>query len=339
MLAAWDSPPETPPTAGVAEIHASTSRPPRGGLAIGHSVLPDGAARFELRVTAAAGPLHDKARGMQRRARADGFDALLRVVSRPVVGLFNDPASSLPLLGGRRVPLHLGIALAHERAAGPGSLGAFVRLPDGSDGILSCSHVLARPREGRPEPGDPIQQPGLPGILPPLHRVANLSDRFAPFARGGVGNLDAAVARLRDGVQHAGNQLPFLDCIPEGLRGRALGKPISADDLPFGTPVVKLGHRTGFTRAILTAVDIENVRMQVGHRERDVFTLGPMHEVSWTADDQTWSKPGDSGALVCTEDGLRPIGLHACAMISADGHVGYVVPLPAIVDAFAIELL
>ncbi len=182
------------------------SRRPRAGLAIGHAKdVNTGKTRLELRVTAAAGPNLVFARKLAEDARSQGIEAELRVVHRPVIAPIaqsiqtqvNKQSADMNETRVRRRPLHLGLSVGHERG-GAGSLGAFVRTPEGHVGILSCTHVLARGGQDAVKSGDLIHQPGPADQDPflPSNRVGALTDHFAPFIPNQVNNLDAAVARV-----------------------------------------------------------------------------------------------------------------------------------------------
>lgn len=329
LLAAWDAAPAPRSTdPGALRFQALTERGPRSGLAIGHSRRGNGPPRLELRVTSSQPRALDRARKVEAQARAEGFDTVLEAITRPIIDLFSGPPPIPPLIAGKRAPLHLGCAVAHERGW-TGSLGAFVRLGQGPEvGLLSCAHVLARRHRGVARTGDPIQHPGSPDPPVPGNRIGSLSDRFAPLVplRGeaALNNVDAAVARLRPGADHLGNRLPDHPCLPVPMRGRPLGAPLGPDDLLTGTPVLKLGRMTGLTSGIVTALAFENLDVRLG---AETYRFAEVHEVAWTPGAGPYSRPGDSGGLVMTEEGLRPVGLHFCAIEGdGEGARSYVVP-------------
>ena len=175
----------------------------------------------------------------------------------------------------------------------------------------------------------------------PVNRIGILSDRFAPLVPlrrdTPLNNIDAAVARLRDGADHLGNRMPDHPCVPAAWRGQPLGSPVGLDDLVAGTPVLKLGRMTGVTRGFVTALAFENLDVQLG---AETYRFSEVHEVGWEPGAGAYSRPGDSGGLVMTEEGLRPIGLHFCA-IGGDGEDGrsYVVPWQRIADILDVTLL
>ncbi|MGO9264706.1 MAG: hypothetical protein ACLQBA_07445, partial [Candidatus Binataceae bacterium] len=209
------------------------------------------------------------------------------------------------------MPLHLGASVAHERGSA-GSLGAFVRLNDGHTGILSCVHVLAWPANAPgAEIGDPIQQPGDPDPTPVSNRIGNLTGQFAPFVPAQRNNLDAAIARLNDDIDHTGNQIPKHSAVPDSLWGKSIGHPMETEELMLGMPVCKIGRTTGFTRATLNAIDFENLEVHFASGGAP-FIFSGVHEVLWEKG-TTFSAGGDSGALVLSVDGLRPIGINFCA--------------------------
>jgi hypothetical protein len=315
----------------------------RGGLAIGHSYsTPTAPPRLEFRVTAASGPNYAQARQLEQDARAQGYETNLKAYPRPVVALANNAAglAFAPVIGGRRRPLHIGASVAHE-SGDAGTLAAFLKLEDGGTGIISCVHVLAWANWNKVNVGDPIQQPGAPDPIPQSNRIGALTDQFAPFVSASVKNLDAAVARLAEKTVHSGNTIPDLDCVPKRLRGKPIGTPLSAGALPEGTRVCKIGRTTGYTEASVSAQNFQN--LQVGFdpdSTKHVFTFSGVHEMLWDRDGDSFTGPGDSGALVMTVDDLCPVGLHFCAIPGAGGiGVSYAVPWHRIVETFGVTLL
>jgi len=250
------------------------------------------------------------------------------------------PPSNLigvPLINGRCKPLHLGASVAHERGSA-GSLGAFVRLDDGGTGILSCVHVLAM-ASSKPgaQIGDPIQQPGDPDPIPESNRIGKLTNCFAPFVLMQRNNLDAAIARLNNDIDHIGNQIPKHSAIPESLWGKSIGQPMRTEELTLGMRICKIGRTTAFTRATLNAVDFQNLEVQFSGEAPFVFS--GVHEVRWDKG-TIFSAFGDSGALVLSLDGLRPIGINFCALSGGrDMKLSYVVPWSRIEDIYGARLL
>ena len=345
LVDAWDLGTETPGISNVAEatFEGLKIKRPRGGFAVGHSFDElSGSPRLELRVSAASGPNHARARQLERKAKEQGFETVLKVYPRPVVALASSAAGAAikPTIGGRRRPIHIGASIAHEKGAA-GSLGAFLKLEDGSTGIVSCAHVLAWANWVRVNAGDPIQQPGAPDPVPQSNRIASLTDQFAPFIPALVKNLDAAIGRLSETTKHMGNVIPALACVPRALQGKSIGTPVPEDALKIKTRVCKIGRTTGYTEASISAVKFQNVRVQFGSGSAaHIFTFSGVHEVLWDSGGDRFTEPGDSGSLVMTVADLRPIGLHFCAVAGLDGsNVSYVVPWERVVDTFGATLL
>jgi hypothetical protein len=294
-----------------------------------------------MRVTSSQPRAFERARRVEALARAEGFDTALELIARPIIDLFSGPSQSPPRIVGKRAPLHLGCAVAHEKGW-TGSLGAFVRLgPNAEVGLLSCAHILARRRRGQARSGDPIQHPGPPD--PPVrgNRIGILTDRFAPLVPlrpdAPLNNIDAAVARLRIDADHLGNTLPDHPCVPAELRGRPLGPPLGPEDLEDETTVLKLGRVTGLTRGVVTALAFQNLDVQLGAA---IYRFAEVHEVAGSPGAEPYSRPGDSGSMVMTEQELRPIGLHFCA-IGGNGNAGrsYVVPWHLIAEFLEVTFL
>jgi hypothetical protein len=342
LIAAWDraGPQEDPTVEGAAQFESlSMPRRPRGGLAIGRSINPvTRKPRLEMRVTANAGPNYLHAVKLAGQAQAEGVEAVLKILKNGVMG---GPVSAAPIVGGRRRPLHVGASVANRKSMA-GTLGAFVRLPDGTPGILACGHVLARAGKKWGTTRNPVHQPGQPEENPVLesNRIGELTAMFAPFVDSQTNNLDAAVARLDDGQIHLGNAIIDLPCVPAEFRNRPIGIPLQSNEPELlGSRVVKLGRTTGFTEATVAATDFQNLRVRFGTRlSGETFTFSGIYEVLWDTG-KSFAAGGDSGSLVMTRDGLRPIGLHFASVDGEDGSkVSYVIPWPLIYGAFNLPL-
>jgi hypothetical protein len=310
-------------------------RRPRGGLAIGRSVNPKTRKpRLEMRVTAKAGPNRAHAVKLARQAEAQGFEVVVKFFKNSVMG---GPVAAAGMIEGRRMPLHIGASVANMQSMA-GTLGAFVRLPDGAPAILSCGHVLARAGKKWGAVKNPVHQPGQPEENPVMaaNRIGELTGMFAPFVDSQTNNVDAAIARLDAGQDHLGNKIINLPCIPPTFRDRAIGAPRGAGYADIGARVVKLGRTTGFTEATVSAIDFQNLRVKFGTGQS--FTFSGIYEVIWDAG-TTFTAGGDSGSLVMTRDGLEPIGLHFAAVAGDDGSfVSYVIPWPIIFEVFKLPL-
>ncbi|HVY14298.1 MAG TPA: hypothetical protein VHB27_03660 [Rhodopila sp.] len=340
LLQAWDTrgQPAPEPGSNAASFQAAISRRPKSGLAIGHSLTGTGRPRLELRVTAAGGPNRIKAESLAARARRADVETRLIVQPPPIIPLLSASATANIKIPGKRRPLHIGASVAHGMNDGAGSIGGFVKLPDGTVSILSCSHVLARRPGGKVKPGDAILQPGPPDPRVPANEVAFLTRAFAPLISRQRDNLDAAVARVADGQAHMGNRLPDHDCIPQPLRGQPLGLPLEDDEGILDQRVVKIGRSTGFTAgAVINSLDFDNLAAQFGP-DGPIYLFNGVYELLWDKDEAPFTAGGDSGAMILTEDGLRPVGLHFCAVGNQDGsRVSYVVPWARIRTILGIE--
>jgi hypothetical protein len=342
LIEEWDRPFRRPeePRVGPQLQALQAPLPPRGGLAIGHGRDPEsGDLRLEFRVTATSGPDRQRAERLAEKARLEGIPtALLDFLRHPRIGR-GAPKGNVAAakLAGRRVPLHIGASVAHEMGFA-GTLGAFVRLADGSRGFISCAHVLAEAPRARIRAGDAVQQPGQPEAIPVANRVGVLSQYFSRFIPARDDNLDAAVATLDDGVQTMGNIVPDLPGVPEAYRNQPLGKPLAREEVEIGAPVLKIGRTSGLTHGIISAADVQNFRPELGGRKKRI-TFGRVHEVLWPDDGPDFTEAGDSGSLILTEDGLRPVGIHFCAVPFTDGKDrSYMIPWDRVAEEFPLEL-
>lgn len=186
-------------------------------------------------------------------------------------------------------PIQSGYSVAHVNV-GAGTVGAIVKKND-KYYILSNSHVLAE--AGLSKLKDEIIYPGfLDKGVSPKHLCGRLA-KFIKFKTGGafVNRVDAALcliepARLSD--------LSF------DIHG-AVGPPkIIAPKR--GMTVVKCGRTTGKT----DEEKILDVNFRVVIKYDGVGEVGFIDQVLC----ERYSRPGDSGSIVCDKESGRIVGLH-----------------------------
>ena len=182
-------------------------------------------------------------------------------------------------------PLRIGGSIGHFNITA-GTHGCFVRdAGDARTYLLSNNHVLAD--ENRARPADPILQPG------PFDRGHNPDDAVATLARfvrltpAGPNRLDCALALLDDDSDYDYQRLRGIG----KLAGLAEGL------LDHGTRVAKLGRTTGKTAGKVTAFELDNVVVAY-----DIGNLRFDDQIEMEgAQDEPFSRGGDSGALIVNE--------------------------------------
>lgn len=216
-------------------------------------------------------------------------------------------------------PAQPGVSIGHFKVSA-GTFGAVVRDRDtGERLILSNNHVLANATDGsdgRAVVGDPIVQPGIYDGGTLQDNVIGHLVRFVPLLRETMAPqcpmakmfetlLNKIIGLLqphyRIQVLRESEKTNVVDC--------AVAKPVNdviirdeifefgqiagVKDAKVGMAVKKSGRSTGVTHSLVLATDVI-VKVALGNREYGVFAdqvlAGPM------------SMPGDSGALVLTED-------------------------------------
>lgn len=261
---------------------------------------------LQIRAGTDTGPTYQKAIKAKELAEANGTTANIVIVEGARVPTLKEVEVEKPhpFLQGPKEQLHIGLSIGHPDGR-PGTLGAFVESVDGT-GFLSCSHVLAR--SGKADPGDWIHHPGKPDTpeLSARTRVALLSKDFIEFSRQGRNSMDAAIAVMRENIQHSKNFIPYgLSCPVEGQTLKAIVNPTT---LNLGTRIGKIGRTTGYTEGTLTATDLEIVRIRNSVLNYAIpFTN--VIEITWDTD-TAFSAPGDSGAILFTLDPVRAVGIH-----------------------------
>jgi hypothetical protein len=198
----------------------------------------------------------------------------------------------------RQRPLLLGSSVGHRRITA-GTLGAFVlHGKTRRTVILSNNHVLAD--ENRGKVGDAILQPGA------FDEGKTRTDKIGALLdfvklENSANLTDAAIATLREDIPYDGSTLTGLGKLA-GLRST----PIEP-----GAAVMKVGRTSGLTRGRVTAIEVDNV--VVGF-DRGELSFDSQIEIEG-ADDEPFSRPGDSGSLIVDENHC------GCGLLFAGGDV------------------
>ncbi|MBY0257523.1 hypothetical protein [Methylobacterium sp.] len=232
-------------------------------------------------------------------------------------------------------PLRMGHSVGHHRITA-GTIGCFGIDRDGRVGILSNNHVLANTNRARV--GDIILQPGRADggrMQNADHHVAKL-EAFVPIDFDPMASnlVDCAFARLD----------PGRDCVPnriDGILADADGWDISdvEDLLIEQTPVKKVGRTTDLREGLVEAIDVDNIQVQMITGARPRFAMFN-RQVVISGTGRPFSQGGDSGALICTQDG-RPAALLFAGTESGglNGHgITYANPIRSVLDALEIEI-
>jgi len=188
--------------------------------------------------------------------------------------------------------------------------------PD-ADLVLSNNHVLAN--ENHAGIGDVIVQQGtLDGGHRPADAVGRLEKMIRLRTRGN--RVDAALASLDEDLEYYVNWLETLGDIT-GVRS----DPLDADE-----PVYKLGRTTGKTRGLVSAIELDNLR--VGYDSGDKEFDGQL-EIA-PVGGRPFSLGGDSGSLV-VDGARRAVGL---LFAGNDVDATYVNPIGAVLSVLGVEL-
>jgi hypothetical protein len=195
----------------------------------------------------------------------------------------------VPQINKTTKPIKSGFSVGHKNITA-GTLGAIVKA-NRKLCILSNSHVLAD--SGRGKKGDQVLYPGPDdGGDIDTNTVARLQ-RFNPFDRKGTftNKLDAALAQV------SAERLSALDLDITGAK-----KPLRIAAPVRGMKVIKRGRTTGDTESVVRDTDF---RILVDYGD-GVGVIGFTGQVRC----DTYTAPGDSGALVIAKDSGAIVGLH-----------------------------
>ena len=193
----------------------------------------------------------------------------------------------------RHRPAPCGVSIGSCHYMTPGTLGCVVRRGR-TFYLLGTNHILALLNRGPIGVG--IPQPGrLDGGRCDSDVIARLS-RFVPMARDRPNLVDAAIAR----TARARVDTRVLRA------GGILERLAAPEDAPaLGTPVQKSGRSTSHTAGQIDAIDV-TVDVDYGPLG-GTFRFSNQFRVRGTG--RAFSDNGDSGALVTTHPGNRPVGL------------------------------
>jgi hypothetical protein len=208
----------------------------------------------------------------------------------------------------RHRPIPGGVSISPLRVAYVGTLGCYLRRPrlDAHETlVLSNNHVLAD--IDRLPPGTPIVQPGAE--VPPF--VTNPDDVFSVLRSAipirfpedpnspVVNRFDAAIAAVTD---EGHIQTGVLLNVPRYDPARVVAA------YP-GMRVVKSGRTTGVTRGIVTDVAVDGVEVNYGTPNAPrIAVFDGCIEIEGEGG-QSFSMPGDSGAVVLEEETGHPSAL------------------------------
>ncbi len=189
-------------------------------------------------------------------------------------------------------PVPNGVSVSNNNQCAAGTLGTAVLL-NGAKYALSNNHVFAR--ENAAAIGEPIVQPGRFDNKPKCadqlatDQIGTLAD-FQPINfSGGDNTIDAAIAVATTD----------LTCsTPAGFYGSPSATTVGAT---LGLAIQKVGRTSGLTTGAVTAI---NATVNVG------YSTGTARFVNQIVTTSRFSKAGDSGSLIVTNDGTnRPVGL------------------------------
>jgi hypothetical protein len=230
----------------------------------------------------------------------------------------------------RPVPIGSSIFNLQDPLSASGTLGARVVFPDGSLGILSNAHVLAQENSGAiANPltgtrGNDIIQPGSGDLGGATDIVGQLIDfqTLVPGLAGPPNLMDAAVARI-DGPSAEDLVSACTPFDGYGFPSRDYVAPA------LGMRIQKFGRTTGYREG---SIDALNVNAVVGYTNLgDVYFTGQFLS---NGDGLSLGAPGDSGSLVVTKKGNKPVGL----LFAGAGFRTVMNPIEPVLERFNIAI-
>ncbi|MGH9117884.1 MAG: hypothetical protein ACRD0A_08395 [Acidimicrobiales bacterium] len=309
---------------GISVASAGPGGPtPAASVAVGIALRPGRRFALALRPQDPAGP------GAQ--VIADWVDRLGDDVDVRVIGVVRK--QSIPWHRQRIRPIEPGASVSHVDVTA-GTIGTFVRRPTvaapGAVELLSNNHVLADENEA--ELGDQILQPGAFDGGTVADDVIGRLAAFTPIDPDGVNLVDCALSSIDDEV---GWSLGTFDD-DGGLTGLFdLDDETDETEIP---PVAKHGRTTGRTTGTITAIELDNLRVQY---DAGVVRFDDQIEVQGTGG--PFSQGGDSGSLVLTAGGgARAVGLLFAGSETGGpggGGLTYLNPIAVVLNSLDAELV
>jgi hypothetical protein len=189
-------------------------------------------------------------------------------------------------------PVPNGVSVSNDNECAAGTLGAALII-GGAQYALSNNHVFAR--ENAAAIGEPVVQPGRYDNKPKCanhlatDQLGTLAD-FQPISFGGGTNtIDAAVAVATT---------PLTCATPSGFYGSPSATMVAPS---VGLAIEKVGRTSGLTTGTITMI---NATVNVG------YSTGTATFANQVVTTNGFSKAGDSGSLIVTNDGTaRPVAL------------------------------
>ena len=232
-------------------------------------------------------------------------------------------------------PLLMGESVGHARVTAE-TIGCFGIDQDGVVGILSNNHVLAATNTGRIT--DVILQPGRRDggrSGNPAHEVAKLKTFVLIDFDPTMSNLvDCAFAVLDQ------NQVCEASRVGHTIPGATSWSIGAIDELVMERmPVRKVGRTTRYTEGVVEAIEVDNIRVQMVSGARPKFAMFNK-QIAISGMKGAFSKGGDSGSLICAEDG-SPIALLFAGTDGGGprgGGITYGNPIRTVLDALALEI-
>lgn len=223
-------------------------------------------------------------------------------------------------------PVPIGVSFGVSYPGGPcngGTIGCRLRgtLSDGTPllFLLSCNHVVAGVNQA------PIDSPLLQPAKVDNGCVEDLEDQigslhtYRVLQLGGLANrIDAGLVRTTE--SNAGN------ATPADSYGLPKSQPLTAT---VGMLVQKHGRTTLRTYGKITGV---NATITIAYPAGNVLFTGQL-TVSTRAPSTSFTKPGDSGALVVTDPGRDPVGLLIAG--NSTGTMGILNRIQDVLDGFS----
>lgn len=323
-----------------ATSQALVRQPVEKRIAVGYSQVAEGEFRLELRIQRRDQWAYRFAEAQVERTHGEvNFEVIPRI-EVPSRHAARSQGNCMPIVNLSDGRLHIGLSIG-PNDGGTGTLGAFLSRKDGNY-ILSCSHVMVA--GGSPVissetvSGDPIFHPGREmGVrLDATRQIAQLSN-YVLLSSQVENDIDCAIARLGDRWDYDTTRVPLNLTYPN--EGRII-TPMADPHLNLQRDMVvcKIGRTTCFTQGLVRAVGLDRLPVFVPDRGNVFFS--DVIEIRSTQANQPFSLPGDSGALVYTDNGLEAVGLVFAGGEREDGYkVSFVCNLDPILKWAEADLL
>lgn len=296
-------------------------------LSVGSSLKSNNDYILELRVHKGDKTGLAIAQNWKSKLKSEANIILVEKIEIPPVNLLQTGANN-SVFGVKKRPLHLGLSISPylNTQNGTGTIGGFVENNAGKRLLLTNNHVLIDYADSLSNNSFPIYQPGEADLSRRQgNEIASFNDAIFVTNKG-LNYIDAATATLNEGIAIYRDENVVPASAKSALKNRRIKNVEDEDQIDMISfsdtrNVFKMGRTTGHTTGVFSGLKMDGVK--ITHPIRGNFMFYGIYEIK-SSTDAHFSQPGDSGSLVCFDDGesILGLGLHFAGGKATEEHSG-----------------